>query len=357
MLRYPHLLCLAADMLPCMSADTPLFESEPEELPPQGAEEQPPLAPADVPPAERERPTPHLAKLKELLKNNKLPRPDLPRAEVALAAYTKWIEGMLNASGEGDEKVRVLVQLLNEYKRAIELDLIWDSEQDFLYRQRGQVKLDNSIIEEFLPWLVDPAILPELSAVECYAGPRKAFAAASFGSTLLIPGKGAGLRIRTKNQDFTISRPAYLRSSFDRGFPPDQTVTSEVHLAYLAAECKTNLDKTMFQEASATAHDLKVALPGARYYLVCEFLDMTPISTASTDIDEALILRGQRMGAQERQEYSNAAVRRERREEYVRFLDERPVHEHVVLRIVEHLRALFVKVDLDEDEVLAKGYF
>lgn len=51
----------------------------------------------------------------------------------------------------------------------------------------------------------------------------------------------------------------------------------ETNIAYLACECKTNLDKTMFQEASATALDLKSTVPSAKYLLLCEWLDMTPI--------------------------------------------------------------------------------
>ena len=47
----------------------------------------------------------------------------------------------------------------------------------------------------------------------------------------------------------------------------------------------------MFQEACATAHDVKAAVSGASYYLLCEWLDMTPLSTAPTDIDEILLLR------------------------------------------------------------------
>ncbi|MGH2732063.1 MAG: Bpu10I family restriction endonuclease, partial [Actinomycetota bacterium] len=75
------------------------------------------------------------------------------------------------------------------------------------------------------------------------------------------------MEIRKKAQDFTVSRTAYLRSSLEASFSPEDTVTHKLHLAFVAAECKTNLDKTMFQEAIATAHDLKIAVPGARYYL------------------------------------------------------------------------------------------
>ncbi|MDY7004688.1 MAG: Bpu10I family restriction endonuclease [Cyanobacteriota bacterium] len=34
----------------------------------------------------------------------------------------------------------------------------------------------------------------------------------------------------------------------------------ESHIGYVCAECKTNLDKTMFQEAVATSRDLKKAV-------------------------------------------------------------------------------------------------
>ncbi len=60
----------------------------------------------------------------------------------------------------------------------------------------------------------------------------------------------------------------FLKSSHNSNFT--NSITEETYLAYVAAECKTNLDKTMFQEASATAHDLKIAVVGAKYYLVCE---------------------------------------------------------------------------------------
>ena len=46
----------------------------------------------------------------------------------------------------------------------------------------------------------------------------------------------------------------------------------------------------MFQEAAATALDIKTAIPGAAYYLLCEWLDMTPISTSTTAVDEIIIL-------------------------------------------------------------------
>ncbi|MCF2434587.1 Bpu10I family restriction endonuclease [Streptomyces thinghirensis] len=97
----------------------------------------------------------------------------------------------------------------------------------------------------------------------------------------------------------------------------------------------------MFQEASATSHDLKVAVPAARYYLICEYLDMTPISTAGTDIDEVLILRGKRLGSHKRKAYSSATNRKRLRSEYVDYIEANPIRYDVVQRFVDHLKSLF----------------
>lgn len=311
----------------------------------------------DLLPVGPESPTPHFDKLTELLNNLKLPGPDADSVRAAIGRYHDWVRAMDAVDADGDERVVALVGLLNEYKRFVEVEVIWDSEADFLYRQRGQLKLDNSIIEEFLPRLIDPRIIPALEGKAYAAGPRRSFAAVYFTTTLTSPLKGAGLQVRTKDQDFTVSREAYLRSSFDPSFPDSDTVTSKVHLAFVAAECKTNLDKTMFQEATATAHDLKVGLPGARYYLLIEWLDMTPISTRATDIDEVIILRGKRMGSNIRGQYASGEVRRQKRDEYLTFLDENPIRVDRVLRLVQHVGELLGETAPEEDDVLLKGYF
>jgi hypothetical protein len=303
------------------------------------------------------RPTPHLNKLQELTQNAKLPDSDRPRVEAALTHYREWIAEMEALKTTGEQKVVDLVAALNRYKKYVELELIWDSPSEFLYRQKGQLKLDNSIIEEFLPWLADEAIVPELKDTAFAAGPRKAFAAAYFLMTPTSDTPGAGLTFRTKDQDFAVSRPVFIKASLAGDFPSALTTTQEASLTFVAAECKTNLDKTMLQEAIATAHDLKVALPGARYYVICEYLDMKPISTAGTDIDEVLILRGRRVGSDERKDNAKPEFRRAKRDERSAFLDKFPVRTDVVLRFVAHLRSLFAETDPEEKDVIARGYF
>lgn len=95
----------------------------------------------------------HGDKLRALLQNPKLPRADLPRVQTTIARYEKWIKSLETAPGKGSTLIGTLVAALNEYKQHVELDLIFDAGGDFLYRQKGQLKLDNTILEEFLPYL------------------------------------------------------------------------------------------------------------------------------------------------------------------------------------------------------------
>jgi Bpu10I-like restriction endonuclease len=312
---------------------------------------------ADLSPVDPQSPTPHYDKLRELLNNQKLPTNDAQNIRRALDRYHAWIRAMGALDATGDDRVKALVDLLNEYKQFVEVEVIWDSSADFLYRQRGQLKLDNSVIEEFLPRLVDPRIIPALAGRTYTAGPKTGFSASYFATSLTLPAKGAGLQIRTKDHDFTVGRTAYLRSSFDSLFPPADTITHEVYLAFVAAECKTNLDKTMFQEVIATAHDLKSAISGARFYVLCEWLDMTPISTRSTDIDEVIILRGKRIASNIRARFSTSAARQHARDWYLEFLTANPIRISSVLRFVNHLRSLFDFAQPDEGSTLERGYF
>jgi len=300
-------------------------------------------------------PTPHLEKINRAIANEKMPPDDAAALERAKAKYCEWIARLDNVQGTPDERLSRLVALYNEYRSWVDVDLIFDSEQDFLYRQKGQLKLDNSVLEEFLPRLISPAVIPELRDLGVRIGPASSFASAYFMSSLASDEAGGGLSIRAKDQDFAISRPLHLRASHSGTFTPYSGV--ETSLAYVAAECKTNLDKTMFQEASATARDIKAAVTGAKYFVLCEWLDMTPLSTAATDIDEVLILRGKRLGSHIRRHFDTAAKRQARRAEYTAHLSQYPARVQVFRRFVRHIQQIFTNELPIESDVLERGYF
>lgn len=301
--------------------------------------------------------TPHLEKLAATLTNDKLPPSDKPRVEAAIVRYHKWVNDLGQVTGTADEVLTKMVALLNEYRNYIDVDLVFDSPNDFLYRQKGQLKLDNSVIEEFLPHLVGNAIvLPELTPIGTALGPTSSFSAAYFNSSLDALRPGGGLAVKTKNQDFAIAKPLFLRSSHYPDFK--DAATQATFISYVAAECKTNLDKTMFQEACATAHDTKSSVAGARYYLLCEWLDMSPQSTAPTDIDEIIILRkAKRLNSNVRSHYSSSDKRQKLRGEYYGFLQKNPFRVEMFKRFIEHIRELIKNEQPVETSVLQVGYF
>ena len=78
------------------------------------------------------------------------------------------------------------MEATNRYKAFVEMDLIFDSPDDFLYRQKGQLKLDNTILEEFLPQLLFRGLSLANSSFEL--GPHETFAGLSFASTIANTG-------------------------------------------------------------------------------------------------------------------------------------------------------------------------
>lgn len=289
-----------------------------------------------------------------------MPVKDVPRLEMALQRYDEWIEKLKGINAETvDELVEKLVTELNTYKNYIDINLIFDSEEDFLYRQKGQLKLDNTVIEEFMPIFVKKCVekVEENCDIEI-SSQIPTFSSVYFASSLSNPNIGGGINIKTKDQDFSMSRKLYLQSSYDPQFNPEKTVKLETHLGYVLAEMKTNLDKTMFQEASATAHDIKQAVTGAKYYLLCDYLDMTPISTTTTDIDEILILRkAKRISSNIRKEFSTKIGREKWRPWYTEYLMNNPYSVDMFKRFINHIFSQMSNEELIEESVLEVGYF
>jgi len=298
--------------------------------------------------------TTHGDKLNALLSNNKLPISDKSKVKEAINKYNTWRNKLLQIEGDVNTIISKSVELLNNYKNYIEIDLIFASNEDFLYRQKGQLKIDNTILEEFLPLLVNCVFKKKIEEKNIMLGPTSCISGILFDSTLALETTGGGIVLKQKDQDFAISRPVFVKSSHYPSF--EKSIVKETNIAYLACECKTNLDKTMFQEASATALNLKSTVPSAKYILLCEWLDMTPISSSTTAIDEIIILRkAKRIGSDERQYYSSSVERISKINIYREFLNSHPFAQETFSRFVEHISDMID--DIEESEILNRGYF
>jgi Bpu10I restriction endonuclease len=235
--------------------------------------------------------TPHRDKLLAAIENSKS-RNDVPLLREALEVYESWIHQLDGTVTTGRQKILDLTNLLNEYKDLLEVELIARRGSSFLKRQKGQLKLDNSVMEEFLIRLVDPSILNGLPSFELEVGPHNAFMTLSFRpASISNLNNKPDVVIKSKDQDFTIGKTLHYKFSTDPTFSTPQTTGGQLFLAVLSAEVKVNLDKTMFQECCGTASRLKRGCPSAKYFVLVEFLDMEPEDSRLTDIDNVFLLR------------------------------------------------------------------
>jgi hypothetical protein len=294
--------------------------------------------------------TPHLSKITAAAANPKASDEDRRLLAEIAERYRVWVTS-LDAVLEGEEprdRVYRQARLLNDYKFFVEVECVARRGSAWLKRQKGQLKLDNSIIEEFLIHLVHPATLPGFDRLhELSVGPNQAFMSMSFRADSI-----AGLLdrpevvVKTKDQDFTLGARLYYAVGTDPRLAAAER--GSFVLAVLATECKVNLDKTMFQEASGTATRLKQGCPMAKYFVIAEFLDMTPEDVRLTDIDNVFLLRAVRR---------LSPAQRGDAEAVARCHTEHPVREDVIWRFVQEMQAFVDAVWYDPTSVLTRGSF
>lgn len=291
---------------------------------------------------------PHKEKLLAAI-NNKKAFADRAILEEAYRAYENWIANMLSITEVGEAKVKRLVSLLNEYKDYLEVELIAKRGSDFLKRQKGQMKLDNSVLEEFLPYLIDKNILSNLpTQFELETGSQTSFMSLAFCPTSIQELNKPQIVIKEKNQDFTIGKSLYYKFSSDESFTNDTTIDGKLFLAVLAIECKVNYDKTMFQECAGTAARLKQGCPISKYYALVEYLDMQPEDTRLTNIDNVFLLRKEK-----RLPYEKRSIYEEVRAQH----RDNPICEDVIFKIVYEMQNFIDATWYNPDEALIRGSF
>jgi hypothetical protein len=292
--------------------------------------------------------TPHKDKLLAAINNPKC-REDVPILKEALCAYESFIDKINSISSTGKDKVIEMTKYLNEYKDILEVELIANKGTPFLTRQKGQLKLDNSVIEEFLIHLIEPSIINGLPDFALDIGPQKAFMSLSFlpaGVNQLNDKPHVVLKV--KDQDFSIGKSIYYKFSSHEDFNPEKTTEGNLSLAVLAAEIKVNYDKTMFQECAGTAARLKQGCPSSKYFALIEFLDMTPEDCRLTEIDNVFLLRKAK-----RLPYEKRNIYEEVKAQHANY----PIDSDVIWRFVQEIQSFIDSVWYDPDEALRRGSF
>ena len=115
----------------------------------------------------------------------------------------------------------------------------------------------------------------------------------------------------------------------------------------------------MFQEAAATARELKTNVRESIYFVLCEWLDMPPIDTRMTDIDRVVLLRrAKRLSSNVRAEFSTYTGRQSARNIFLNQLDDHPLSFESFKLVVNALNDAFpLNVNESEEAVLSRGHF
>ncbi len=248
-----------------------------------------------------------------------------------------------------------MTELFNSYKYSLEVELILSKGTPFIKRQRGQLKIGGSAIEEFFVHLFMSPIW-ESKEVEDLIG-SSAFNVGhgrSFMSFYFNPPslnefqKRPFVRVKLKDQDFLFGKEIFYKFATSKDFPTEQVEEGSIMVPVVALECKINFDKTMFQEAAATAEKLKEGFPVAKYYVVTEFLDMRPENLKITKVDNVFILRkAKRLSSDKRDKVSEVA------EYYKNF----PISSKVIYKLVKEIEYFFSSEWFSEEKVLTRGSF
>jgi hypothetical protein len=290
----------------------------------------------------------HKEKILAAIENPKA-KEDIDLLKEALLAYEVWNKKTLALTSTGNQRIQELTALLNEYKDYLEIDLIAAKGSAFLKRQKGQLKLDNSVMEEFLVHLINPNIITNLPNFDLEAGPQTAFMSLAFRpSRIANLNEKPEIILKVKDQDFTIGKAIHYKFSTDSDFNTKTTTEGKFHLSVLSAECKLNYDKTMFQECAGTAARLKQGCPIAKYYALVEYLDMQPEDTRLTEIDNVFLLRKAK-----RLPFEKRNILTEIKAQHKNF----PISSDVISMFVAEIQNFIDASWYNPDEALARGSF
>lgn len=204
--------------------------------------------------------------------------------------YTTWRNTTDALKGKRASKdISRLVKHLNEYKDFID--------QPKFRKEKGnqngftsQSKLHSTVIEEFMYHLLSD--IPVLAGKNLEYGPTNAYSNLYFAPANLQSFETeGGLTINTKDQDFAISKKLKLSTVLP---PAGQSESRDIHIPVVSIECKTYLDKTMYEGSVATAEKIKRGNPYSLFLIVTETYEVSAdVDPAYSEIDQIYVLRKQ----------------------------------------------------------------
>lgn len=207
------------------------------------------------------------------------------------AHYNQWksaneaLVGPSNEAAANDSMIIAeRVRLLNEYKEFLD-------QRHYAEKFDSRSNLHSSVLEEFMYYLFRDLVrgISETALIgKSHSFKDVFFRAPSYKEMINKP----YALVEIKDHDFAIG------ASVKATMQCDGSEISEEHnwdIPAIAIECKTYLDKTMLQDASTAADQLKQKNPNAMYIVVAEWLKLTEsVNLKKYKIDQIYVLRKQR---------------------------------------------------------------
>jgi Bpu10I restriction endonuclease len=205
--------------------------------------------------------------------------------------YDEWktaneiLKGPVSAKSENDlEIIFERVRLLNEYKNFLD-------QQHYAEKFDSRSNLHSSVLEEFLYFLFRDMVfgISESALIgKSHSFKDVFFRAPSYQKMV----EKSHALVEIKDHDFAIG------VSIKATIQCEGSSIVENHdwdIPAIAIECKTYLDKTMLQDVSTAADQLKQKNPNAMYIVVAEWLKLTEsVNLKKYKIDQIYVLRKQK---------------------------------------------------------------
>jgi hypothetical protein len=196
--------------------------------------------------------------------------------------YAAWREVSVALAGDTKENIGVLVEQLNKYKDFVD-------QPKYKKAFNAQSKLHSTVLEEFIYYVF--RLIPSIET-SMRLGSMEAYTNLFFApKNLEALNTDCGVNIHTKDQDFAIAKTATIIAT------PEGVDSGRIHkiqIPVVSVECKTYVDKTMYEGSVATAERIKQGNPYSKFIIVAEFyavsLDVDP---SHSKIDQIYILRKQ----------------------------------------------------------------
>lgn len=203
------------------------------------------------------------------------------------AKYSKWHEDNMLITGITEADIKKKVKLLNEYKAFID-QLRFKKEAGNRRGFTSQSQLHSSVLEEFMYYLFKD--IEKLQNKHINWGRTKAYTNLYFAPPSIDElEKSSNIVINVKDQDFSVSKEIILKS---RVVNNENWQESKICVPIVSIECKTYLDKTMYEGSVSTAEKIKRGNPYCIFIIVTESYEVSlDVDPKYSQIDQIYVLR------------------------------------------------------------------